>query len=267
MKLKKQMIIVSMIIILYWLLQPSCVSAAFQANGGTPALKTLNDWIALVRIMQVAGGALGLTDELTYDANVTGGNNWTSNNKNLDIHMEKNTEYGALALLSASSYGNPNIIANGETTTGNKTGVYMYINGERVAAGTSNTKATYMYTAAKRYWDDYGSNTYNKGNVGYLTYETKIGDAAGDNVGLWHNASNVSWMYAEGGGYISGTQQPGDAAVPRVGLRRASSGSIFSHNGYGFSWRSTGDVHFIPQYSAIETIAPTRAVVVVGTGI
>ena len=59
-----------------------------------------------------------------------GGKYLTSNNPNLDIHMEKNTEYGAMAILSASAYGNQNVIGDGETTTGNKSGVYMKLNKE-----------------------------------------------------------------------------------------------------------------------------------------
>ena len=50
--------------------------------------------------------------------------------------MEKNTEYGAMAILSASSYGNQSKIESGGTTTGNKSGVYINLNKEWVSAGS-----------------------------------------------------------------------------------------------------------------------------------
>ena len=76
---------------------PTKVEAVLQSNGDTAATKTLDEWILQIRQMQASGGCLGLTDTI----NSTG---LLSNNTNLDIHMEKNTEYGAMILLSASDY-------------------------------------------------------------------------------------------------------------------------------------------------------------------
>ena len=75
-----------------------------------------------VRKMEELGGTMGLSE--TLNDNLTS----SSTSNNIDVHMEKNTEYGALAILSASSYGNPNKVEDGNTTTGNVTGVVMKIN-------------------------------------------------------------------------------------------------------------------------------------------
>ena len=121
--------------------------AALQSNGSTVANQSLNDWFINIRKMESLGGTLGLTE--TINADLTSG----SGSNNLDIHMQKNTEYGAIAILSASSYGNPNIIASGETTTGNETGIVMNLNKEWVAAeiATIDSWATNVRNANKKY--------------------------------------------------------------------------------------------------------------------
>ena len=125
------------------------VEAALQANGGTPLTANQNDWISAVRQMQATGGTLGLTDTINT--------NLTSSNKNMDIHMQKNTEYGAMAILSASAYGNPNKITDGQTTTGNASGIQIKLNEEWVAAGPNITQVGKMKNAAARYWNNYGT--------------------------------------------------------------------------------------------------------------
>lgn len=76
-----------------------------------------------VRKMEELGGAMGLTETLNDNLTST-----TSNN--IDVHIERNTEYGAMAILSVSNYGNPSKIKNGETTTGNKSGIVINFNNE-----------------------------------------------------------------------------------------------------------------------------------------
>ncbi len=149
--------------------------AALQSNGGTPITKDINSWIYQIRQMQATGGTLGLNDAIA-DGNLT------SNNPNLDIHMQKNTEYGAMVILSASSYGNPEKIANGGTTTGNASGVVMNVNGEWVAAGTSDSAAGNMKNASNRYKNIYTGS-----------YVEKAGDAIAT-IGGWHGATNLKWL-------------------------------------------------------------------------
>lgn len=194
MKLKNKFLLgilaVSMVCMI---LQPNKANAALQSNGGTPETKSLKDWMLKIRQMQELGGTLGRTD--TIDTT-----NLTSNVTDLDIHMEKNSEYGAMAILSASSYGNPNKIEEGETTTGNSTGIVMNINKEWVASGWN-----VLNYANSRY-----RNAYPDG------YVATPGDAINETLG-WHSAGTSYWL--DNSSY--------------AGLLRAYKGSIFSYYGVG----------------------------------
>ena len=127
MKKKKMLLLILMMTIGIIVGKGNSSQAALQSNGGSPATKKVNDWLWQIRTMQATGGTLGLTDTIS-------GTNLTSGNKNLDIHMQKNTEYGALVILATSSYGNLNKIESGQTTTGNQTGVSMNINIEGLSS-------------------------------------------------------------------------------------------------------------------------------------
>ena len=117
------MIIVLVVAML--LLGANSSHAVLQANGGTMVQKNIYNWLIEIRQMESLGGTLGLTETINTTTLLP-----TSESNNLDIHMEKNTEYGAIAILSASSYGNPNKINDGQTSTGNKTGIVF--NGNRL---------------------------------------------------------------------------------------------------------------------------------------
>lgn len=210
--------------ILSGLIIPNKANAALQSNGGTPATRNLNDWLLQIRQMQEIGGTLGRTDTI----NTT---NLTSGATDLDIHMEKNTEYGAMAILSASAYGNPNKINDGETTTGNSTGIVININNEWVSAGSTDTGSSILQNALDRYKNIY--ETYQ--------YLAKSGDAIEETSG-WHNAIN-------GGDWLMGRYG--------CGLVRAYSGSIFSYH-------NNGSYSTIPN---TPTLHYSRACIVVGTGL
>ena len=117
------MIIVLVVAML--LLGANSSHAVLQANGGTKAKYSFAEFILKIRQMESLGGTLGLTETINTTTLLP-----TSESNNLDIHMEKNTEYGAIAILSVSSYGNPNKINDGQTSTGNKTGIVF--NGNRL---------------------------------------------------------------------------------------------------------------------------------------
>ena len=143
--------------------------------------------------------------------------------------MEKNTEYGAMAILSASSYGNQSKIENGGTTTGNKSGVYINLNKEWVSAG-SITKLGQYANANGKYKNIYTNS-----------YAIKNGDAISETAG-WHGSGASTWIETN---FSSG-------------LLRAYSGSIFSYYGKGFDG-GTLDAGSPKAWS-------TRACIVVGTG-
>ena len=203
------------------ILNPVKSKAALQSNGNSPATKNVNDWITGVRQMQVTGGTLGLTDEI----NAT---NLTSTNKNLDIHMQKNTEYGAMAILSASAYGNQKKIADGETTTGNKSGIYIALNKEWVSAGLNDLSSTNFKNALGKYK-----------NIYTATYVAKVGDAITETNG-WHGSGASRWINNSNTGVI-----------------RAYSGSLFSY------FAGAGDTSGIALNNRVYS---SRAVIVVGNG-
>lgn len=247
-KKSKKMIVMSMILGLGVILQVNTAEAALQSNpSGTPITANLNDWVYYTRQMQATGGTLGLTDSIS-DTDLT------SSNKNLDIHMQKNTEYGAVAILSASAYGNPEKIVDGGTTTGNSSGVVMRLNGEWTASGATNTSVWAMQVAAKRYWNTY---TADGGSA-------KKGDATGETA-WWHGSSYATWL-----------AHPCDwhnGQIQNTGLIRARGGSIFSYWGselkdYFYVGFGSCDWYPLNRGEAYWEMGHYgRACVVVGTGI
>lgn len=231
MKINKLLLILLMIISTLLILIPTS-NAALQSNGGTATSKKIDDWMINIRNMESTGGTLGL------DATIGSDLLDTSTLNNLDIHMEKNTEYGAMAILSASSYGNPNIIADSDTTTGNKTGVVIKLNSEWVAAGAITSASIYS-SANSRYKDNYS-----------ISYVAKYGDSIKETEG-WHGTtSGNNWLITD----------------RASALARSLSTGIFSYNGNGdfyvgaYGGHSTGSYYYLRSY-------PSRAVVVVGEGI
>lgn len=231
----KKLLLVGMLALSCIIIQPNYTKAALQSNGNAPTGKSVGDWITQIRKMQEPGGGLGLTD--TIDET-----NLTSQNKNFDIHMQKNTEYGAIAILSASSYGNPNKIESGGTTTGNNTGIVMNLNKEWVAAGLTNTHITPMLNAGGRYKNEYAPS-----------YVAKIGDAITETNG-WHGSGASSFI-------ASGWIDPAEAG----GLIRSYSGSIFSYYGTTGQYLSGGTRYYFDATN--WKTWSSRAIVVVGSGI
>jgi hypothetical protein len=230
-KLKKGILIMSLAMFTTLTLGTGKVNAALQANGNTGTTKTLGDWLLAVRQMEGAGGTLGLSDTLNTSTLLSTAT--TSNN--IDIHMEKNTEYGAMAILSASSYGNQNVIANGGTTTGNKTGVYIYLNKEMVSAGCSGLSSNLSIwgTANAKYKNIYTDTYSAKRGDGVLNWHGVTAGTSNNSSGVWFRGSSYSI------------------------LLRGYSASIFSYNGYGNG--NSFDADYRKAWYS-------RAVVVVGSG-
>lgn len=172
-------------------------NAALQSNGNTPVASYIGSWITSIRDMEATGGTLGLSETKDGTSLLS-----TSGSNNLDIHMEKNSEYGAMAILSASSYGKQTPVASGETTTGNKSGVVINLNAEKVSAGTAKISSQYV-NADPRYKDI------------YTTAQTrKNGDALLETAG-WHSSGTSDWFYSD----------------IYSGIVRACKGSLFSYEG------------------------------------
>ena len=127
------------------------VKAALQANPNTYYKNTNSpeNWLSSIRSMEKSGNAMGLSETLNSDLTAS------SESNGIDVHMMRSTEYGAMAILSASGYGNPSKLQNSsvKTTTGNKTGVYVS-NGywEHVAGG--HIESTRFKGVNEKYYED-----------------------------------------------------------------------------------------------------------------
>lgn len=206
------------------ILNPIKSKAALQANGNPGKADTINNWLINIRKMESTGGTLGLAGEVGSNLDTTGTPN------NLDIHMQKNTEYGAMAILSASAYGKQGKVADGESTTGNKSGIYINLNKEWVAAG-GNELGNYLANfrnAVGKY-----KNIYTE------SYVAKVGDAITETNG-WHGSGASRWINNSNTGVI-----------------RAYSGSLFSY------FAGAGDTSGIALNNRVYS---SRAVIVVGNG-
>ena len=158
-----------------------------QANPNTHYRKESNTtyWATGIRNMEKLGEAMGLNEIL--NTNLTP----ESDSNDIDVHFMRSTEYGAIAILSASGYGNPQTLQQSalKTTTGNKTGVYFSgfdLSYECVAGGMSES----IIYEHSRYYDKYTSSQ----------DSARVGDALGNattaNQGCagWHSASKASWV-------------------------------------------------------------------------
>lgn len=212
MGIKKKLIILIGTILILIIFINSKSYAALQANGAAGTQQIINNWIVNIRKMEALGGGMGLTETIKTDLTP----NTPSNN--LDVHMEKNTEYGAMAILSASSYGNPNKVPNGGTTTGNKTGIVINFNSELVAAGNDwygSASSSFLQnvpnvrTAAGKYKHIYEIQK----QINPITPTLK-GDAMAETSG-WHDGTS-NWYTL-----VVGTLYP---------IVRSHKGSIFSYD-------------------------------------
>ena len=185
--LNKKVLFFILIVFLAILMPFGNVKAALQANPNTHYKKTATPtgWMSSIRSMEKSGNAMGLSETLNADLTAS------SESNGIDVHMLRSTEYGAIAILSASGYGNPSRLQNSsiKTTTGNNTGVYF--NGsqwEFVAGGLKG----YIFSGVNaKYYDTYTSDR----------SSVKVGDALGTsstvNPGCygWHSAISCRWFW------------------------------------------------------------------------
>ena len=185
--MKKLKLFITILIITFILLLINSINvqAALQANPNTHCKKSNNavNWMSNFRKMEQSNGTMGLKETLNSDLTAS------SESNNIDVHMMRTTEYGAIAILSASGYGNSQTLKNStiKTTTGNKTGVYFIGDNywEYNAGGLENS---IFPGVNKKYYD-----TYTRGMS-----SARVGDALGErtNNGCmnWHGASSNTWV-------------------------------------------------------------------------
>lgn len=168
-KSKKYLLVALGLTLLTAMMLPQNTYAALQSNTSThyKDKKHPTDFMSEIRQMEAPNNAMGLKEEFNSDLTTKDG---TPSN-NIDVHMMKNTEYGAIAILAVSGYGNPNTMESStiKSTTGNVTGVYYttantakYTYNEFVAGGYS----PYIFPGInKRYYEDYSGRTVKKGDA------------------------------------------------------------------------------------------------------
>lgn len=141
--------------------------ATLQSNPNTHYKQTKKfvSWLSEIRNMEAINGAMGLSEE--KNTNLT-----STKSNNIDVHLMKSTEYGAIAILSASGYGNPSNENAITSTTGNNTGMLINISEREWVAGAAN--ADVANHVEERYYNAYGS--------------AKVGDAT--ECRGWHGTPN-----------------------------------------------------------------------------
>lgn len=180
MKRLRSFLIVVAILLFGILCMPNSAYATLQSNPSTQYVtqKSGTTWLSEIRKMETTGGAMGLTEQLNSDLTPK------TDSNNIDVHMMKNTEYGAIAILSASGYGNPTTLKAStiKTTTGNKTGVYYKVeyttNYRELVAGGMRTSD--ISNVNLRYINIYTS-----------AEDRKVGDAV--NMKDWHGSDNSAY--------------------------------------------------------------------------
>lgn len=187
-KIKKSLTLIIGLALMLILTNGLEAKAALQANKNTQYKKTdtIGNWIEAFRQMETVGEAMGLKE--TLGTNLTA----TSESNNIDVHMMKSTEYGAIAILSASGYGNPSNSKAITSTTGNNTGMILKTTyDEFVAAGWRR-----MSGVNTKYFDVYpnGDTSAKRGDA-LGTSTTENPGAAG-----WHSATTEYFINNKGEG-------------------------------------------------------------------
>lgn len=197
---KTTKIILSTLIAIFAITLTNSVNAnyqiIYQENANNYLKKTGDTFINTIRDMEANGQVMGLSE--THDNTTllsTSGSNY------IDVHLQKNTEYGAMILLSASTkYGKQaeeddttalkesRFVRTG-TTTGNSYGVYMN------QANVSNTESNTL-TAAGFTYDPY-NRAYNLAiNSKYVNrYASENTRLPGDALLSWHNGNTWTTGY------------------------------------------------------------------------
>ena len=194
MKTKKLIITLLMMTSILILLMPNS-NAVLNSNGSTAHATRPAYWITPIRQLETLGGGMGLTETLNDDLSSSSGSN------NIDVHMEKNTEYGALAILTVSSYGNPDIVTSYGTSTGNETGVvYGSLEEGKFWTGSANgwincevVAGAFKNTSDSRYaFDNVNLKYVNIYEIDGSNHIYKIGDATDETKG-WQNTKKYQW--------------------------------------------------------------------------
>ncbi len=210
--MKKKLIITTILALMLITLSKTTVNANYQSIPTGSALKRRKStWITEIRQMEKSGQGMGLKETINTTTALA-----TSKSNNIDVHLQKNTEYGAILLLGASDYGKQgsNITARRmdkgstttsgtdvkATTTGNVTGIYEmgYCNMDISKYGdawewTAGGLSSLLSNIAPRYKNVYTTST----------TSAKVGDATTE-TSKWHGSTNAAWVSSANPGFNRG---------------------------------------------------------------
>ncbi len=212
------------------------------SNGNDRGLRdtTSSQFFALIRQMESSTGPMGLNAEIDSSTGAE-----TSQSNGIDVHMIKNTEWGAVTLLMDSDFGSKtsgegtSLSADVRSTTGNATGVYeMYDGWEYVAGVYENMKS-----------QTYRANLYNAIHDGTNLKPSKY-------VNAYSNPTDVNTDYSG--------QKPGDATGETARWKSASYATFVTSDSPVFFRGSSGAFHFNRGSGYSASLSSSRATVVCG---
>lgn len=205
---KKLTLVLIIMLALICLISGGVFAAPQSSPNVSPISGNLKDWTytgtKVISSMRGSTGAMG-------------------NTGSLDVHLQRNTEYGAMLILGLSDYGKQassvsynNLFSDTKnglaTTTGNASGIYQVgANYEHVAAGKSDRTASYyLYYISSVNRDEYTTS---------INSSQKRGDAM--NLFGTATATSSNWIRITNQYGVTGRE----SEYYYYGLKR-----------YGFSW-------------------------------
>jgi hypothetical protein len=244
MEMLKKFKILILVMVVGCMILPNVSQAAYQSRPGFTALynTSASDFFVNIRKMETSSGPMGLSMSENYIYSGGDGNG-------IDVHMIKNSEWGAVAMLALSGYGGGTQSNIGTYTTGssNYTGVYgmgnsnyeytaTFATSDGTTVDTSNSYVKTLQTAAggsgvsSRYYDLYYNKNleatnqdsfyeYNYKKYGGSNILDHHGDAIYEIIGMFTGTHNTTtsgnpWFRrggSNGGGVLASSNIDGNA--------------------------------------------------------
>lgn len=208
MRINKIMLLIILSFLLAILLTTS-VNANYQSvPSGTSKSATATEWITGIRQKESSGKGMGLNEEIDTTTGLA-----TTKTNDIDVHLLKNTEYGAILILGASDYGKQGTDITARrmdrgaisgtdvqaSTTGNKYGIYeigyynMTVSYNAGYEWVAGGETTFLSGIALRYINKYMPST-TSSRVGDATLETQ----------KWHGSAQAYMVSSNSYGIVRG---------------------------------------------------------------
>ncbi len=248
----KLVFIIAIIFALIMLITPTTQAGYQSIRTGNPVDESATTWIKTIRQMEGESQGMGLNE--TIDTSSTSTLVATTDPNNIDVHLLKNTEYGATILLGASDYGKQgSSIADRRMDKGSTS-----IGTSVQASTTGNVSGVYElgYGAIKRgdfEWVAAGGETFINTNINknYINRYTTNRDSAkiGDAMIQWHEETNFTWF-----GWLQSSN---------LGIGRGNNGTFAYYSSSGTSSGSNR----IHNATTASSNGLARPAIISGTGL